>query len=407
MTKKFKIKGLSLTFQETLGAGGQGEASKVTADFNPHVPLVFKSMPNEPKGYERAQGLVDLSLPTLSPYLSAPVVVDIHKGKIRHLSPFAPGNDLENDRPRTFAENMEIAHHLECQACILEENSLAHGDYAPANIKISDDGGVSLIDFDNLKFPNPKFPEPQMAGQAMMMAPELRNGKTGITIESDRFSRAVLQNMILLGRHPAEGLVKNPAERNKIMSQGLWPERQRLPEPDETPIKALGNDIAKLFDLAFSLDPIQRPSADLWRKTLLRGLHNIYIHDCGQAFVADNKLSQCPWCHQEIDLPDTNLIIKIKVKGSNIHYKVPLEDGIPLVIGRGNVSTMSGMVSTRHLQITRTGSKIHIKHIGRNPSQLWSGGVWSSFDKITLDEAILRRPVHLQLADSRLEIRVV
>jgi serine/threonine protein kinase len=406
MAKKLTVNGIALEQLEDLGAGGQGQAYKVSSVNTPQLPMVLKCMDIDIEGVERAKGLVDVSLPALSPYLAGPVFMDAHKGKIRHLSPFASGADLENDRPRTFAENMEVAHHLECQACILEEQLLAHGDYAPANVKISDDGAVTIIDFDNIKFASSSLPAPQMAGQAMMMAPELRSGTTGVTIQSDRFARAILQNMILLGRYPADGLANNPAERNAAMSQGIWPEHQRTRLPDETPTEALGNDLIGLFDLAFSLDPLQRPSAEQWRRTLLRGLHNLYIHDCGQAFVIDNGQSHCPWCQQAISVPSQNLVLRIKVKSANVRYKVSLEDGKPLIIGRGNLGGMSGLVSTRHLQITRTGSDIHLKHVGRNPSKIWKGGSWNGFDTITLNEATMRQFIYLQLADCELEIRV-
>ena len=309
MAKVIKIAGVALTPIEDLGAGGQGQAQKMAMKSDPIIDVVVKSMLKTQQALIRTKCLIETYLSGLSPFIAGPMLTDTHKGMIRHVSPYAPGKSLEDDRPRTFAENMEVAHHLVCQIAILEENRLFHGDYSPTNIKLTDKGAVYLIDTDNAGSTDSRLPPPEMAGQAIMMAPEIRNGATPTT-ESDRYALGILCTMILLGHYPADGLANNPAERNKIMSQGLWPERQRSLQSGETPIESLGADIPLLFDKSFSLTPTERPSADMWRRILLDGLHNIYIHDCGQAFVGDEIQTKCPWCQKPVAIPSQAITLR-------------------------------------------------------------------------------------------------
>ncbi len=405
MAKIIKIAGVALTPVEDLGAGGQGQAQKMVMKSDPTTDVVIKSMLKTQQALIRTKGLTEIYLSGLSPFIAGPILTDLHKGMIRHLSPYAPGKSLEDDRPRTFAENMEVAHHLVCQIAILEENHLFHGDYSPTNIKLTDKGTVYLIDTDNAGSTDNRLPPPEMAGQAIMMAPEIRKGATPTT-ESDRYGLGILCTMILLGHYPADGLANNPAERNKIMSQGLWPERQRPLQSGETPIESLGPDIPLLFDKSFSLTPTERPSADMWRRMLLNGLHNLYIHECGQAFVGEVSQTKCPWCQKPVRVPSQSITLRIEVKGCSARYKIEIMENTSIIIGRGNIGGLNLTVSARHLEIIRTNDKFCLTNLGRNGSRIWSQGVWTQFDRFELENKLLNRPVHVRLADSDLVLLV-
>ena len=404
MAKVIKIAGVALTPIKDLGAGGQGQAQKMAVKSDPTTKVVLKTMPNNQPALIRTKGLVEINLSGLSPFIAGPVLTDTHKGMIRHVSPYAPGKSLEDDRPRTFAENMEVAHHLVCQITIFEENHLFHGDLSPTNINFTDKGATYLIDTDNAGSVDNRLPPPEMAGQAIMMAPEVRKGATPTT-ESDRFALGILCTMILLGHYPADGLASNPAERNKIMSQGLWPERQRPPQSDETPIESLGPDIPALFDKAFSLTATERPTADMWRRALLNGLHNLYIHDCGQAFVGSENQIKCPWCQKPVSIPSQSIILRIEVKGTNARYKIEVKENASIIIGRGNFAGLNPTVSARHLEVIRKSDKLCLTNLGRNGSRIWSQGRWTQFDKFELDNKLIKGPMHIRLADSELVLQ--
>ncbi len=211
------------------GQGGQGRVEQVALTSDPKIGLVLKRLPMTPEAKERTKALVKFCLPLLSPFLAGPIAANLDgHDEIVHLASLATGNDLENDN-RTFPENMEINLHLACLFTILEEHGIAHGDIAPSNIIITADGSVYLIDFDNFTCADTSVPAPTMAGQAMMLAPEIRLDKQVPTIESDRFAFSILFNMILLRRHPADGQAQVPSDMDLVMTSRIWPERIRVP----------------------------------------------------------------------------------------------------------------------------------------------------------------------------------
>jgi len=239
-----------------------------------------------------------------------------------------------------------------------------------------------------------------------MMAPEIRTGKSGPTVHSECFTLGILLNMILLGDYPANGLATTPAERNRVMSSGNWPSRQRKRLSGETPLEALGIDIQSLFDQAFSLDPTARPAADAWRRALLKGLNNLFIHECGQSFVAASNLKKCPWCKKPIIFEQLSISLRISLDGSAARYKVNLQDGRPIILGRGNMAGLPGTVSSQHLEITLKKQSVWLRNLGRNGCKIWMGGVWMQLAQISLATEQLKKPLYLQLADTKVILQM-
>jgi len=267
MSKTYDIDGVILNvINPQLGAGGQGRVEQGALTKYPDTSMVLKRIMSTPEAKARSKALIDLALPSFSPYFAAPLAVDFrNKNEILHLAPFVSGDDLLSDN-RTLPEHMEQALIFSMLMTILEEQGIAHGDIAPSNIMIGVDGSVYLIDFDNFALENSNIPKPQMAGQHMMLAPEIRKNKgQPPNIASDRFSAAIIYSLLLLRRHPASDAT-TPAEVDTILSQGTCPDAIRHNGKDEVPMAALGTDIPKLFDAAFSLNLKDRPSADQWRR---------------------------------------------------------------------------------------------------------------------------------------------
>ncbi len=406
--KNITLDGIRLRITDpALGAGGQGKAQKAVLADDPKTELVIKTLPATPEAITRTSALVDADLSSKSPFLSGPITMETRGDTIWHLAPFVEGVDLENDQPRSFPEQLEIAHNFACQWAIFEENGMAHGDIAPSNTMLNSDGLVSLIDVDNARISDPAAPSPTMAGQRMMLAPEIRDGNQPPTIESDRFAAAVLLNMILLSRHPADQWATPPSALDQAMVSGSWPERHRTSQQNDTPLEAIGSDLCALFDQAFALDPNARPSADTWRRRLLSALQNCWIHRCGQAFVGDASTTACPWCADPVTIKDTAGTLLIVVPAIQGRFRTPIKHGETIRLGRANLAGLPGTVSSKHLEISRQGDRLFLRHIGSNPTLIERNGQWWKLNELWIKTSELAGvPVALKLADTDLTLQM-
>jgi len=407
MPKTHDVDGVILNvINPMLGIGGQGHVEHVVLTSDPTTSLVLKHLPTSPEMQKRVKALINLALPSLSPYLAAPITMKVENGEVLHVAPFVVGEDLLSSNG-TFPANMEKALLFAILTTILEENGIAHGDIAPSNIMIDKDGGVHLIDFDNFDLKDGHTPKPTMAGQHMMLAPEIRQNKNQPpNIKSDRFSFAIIYNLLLLRRHPADQAT-TPSELDDILTCGHWAERDKAVNADDVPIEALGQELPRLFDDAFALDPDIRPSADGWRQALTRALKSMVIHDCGNAFVHHHGQSICPWCQGNIEGERISSIkrLKITIPSSGARYGVDLQDGQTAVLGRSNLGQGAEKVSGKHLEITPSGNRIFLRHLGRNPTAILKNGKWYNLREtwISYDE-MTEAPISFKLADMLIDI---
>jgi len=112
MGKQVNIQGIRAFITDPkLGQGGQGLAQKAKLYSNSAIELVIKSQAKTGKNDIRARKLVELNLPSHSPYLAGPIAWTEKSGQIVHVAPFAKGRDVESDRPRSFPELVELCHH--------------------------------------------------------------------------------------------------------------------------------------------------------------------------------------------------------------------------------------------------------------------------------------------------------
>lgn len=408
MPDRINIDGIeALITQSNYGQGGQGFVHLGVWSDDADIKLIAKYMPALGDAWDRTTALCDFNLSGISPGFAAPLACEMgSNGELVHLAPFADGVDIENDIPRNLPQNLEIALELCCLIAMLEDHDLAHGDIAPSNVLIAPDGTVSLIDFDGFVSRDPAVPAPATIGQRPMLAPELRAG-TGVSpsIESDRFALGVYLSWFLSGRYPTDGLSEIPAEIDQYMMQGDWPERHRSPEPDEVPIEALGAELTALFDLAFSLDPMARPSAETWRVALTSALNNCWIHDCGQAFVGDEKTTACPWCQQPVKIAATEAQLKITINDTGQRFGVVLTDRKPIVLGRSTLPGLPGTVSSRQLEITPFGDRLLLRHVGRHDTLIKFKGDWYRLDQHWVKCDVLRsNKVEFLLAGSAISL---
>ncbi len=379
-----------------LSNGGQGTV-EVVEDANGQR-LIRKSMAAKPATEKRTAELVNIGKQISSPYIAKPSAWRKTKdGKIESLAPFVEGCDLELDPPRPLTELLEIAQHCVSQMVILESVGLAHGDIAPANILVSPDGATNWIDLDGANLPGSAMPPPETLGQRPMLAPELRDGSQAPNMASDRYAIGVYLNMLLLGRHPIDGLANTPTETDDWMSRNLWPERHRSPYAGETPIEALGDELMDLFDRAFSTSPNVRPSAKEWQLELTHALDNTWIHDCGGVFVCnDAQTLTCPHCGEIGARPPENPLsasgnaagpqieVRLTVPDHGVDEKLVITPPQVLTLGRDTIPNLPQTVSGKHLNLAWIRHQLTVQHIGRNESLVNIDGTYLPFSFVNL-----------------------
>ncbi len=407
MTKRIDVAGTTVVIdQPDLGSGSQGKAHLAHLKDAPNRQLVLKELRNSTSALARTEHLCKCNLPDLSPAFAAPILCeDTGDGRILQLMPFAEGADLEDVPPRALPHNLEICLEFVSLIQLLEENGITHGDIAPGNIRIAPDGGVSLIDFDGFLADDPTVPPPDTIGQFAMLAPEQRDKSSERpTRESGYFAMGHFMSMVVTGRCAYDGLADEPDAIDVVMSQGYWPEHDQIPNIDYLPIAALGQELIDLFDRGFSLDPLARPGPDEWRRALIRALHNCWVHDCGQAFVADKTTANCPGCGAAVSIPQAVRQLKIQLLPAGPRYGVELRDRTPIILGRATMPGLPPTVSGRHLEILPSHGKLLLRHVGRNPTLILQKGQWYQLKETWVDSPTITVPIHLRLADLELNI---
>ncbi|MEM1300086.1 MAG: hypothetical protein AAGH68_12500 [Pseudomonadota bacterium] len=399
----------------TLGLGGQGKVYRARRADTKH-PAIFKTMPTSAEAEQRLRWLVDQRLGQILPQVAAPLAWKEHQGELAYIAALANGVPLDEDRPRTFPERLELVWILSCLWSRLETAGIAHGDVAPSNIMIMPNGWADLIDLDNYVTQDPLNPAPSMIGQHPMMAPELRMARNAgqpipPTIESDRFAWAVLFSLLLFYRHPTDGQIDGtPASFDAAMTSGIWPERNRAAQAGETPMAAVGEPLAKLFDGAFSLQQGNRPNAAAWRVVLGQSLKAMVRHRCGQVFVGTSART-CPWCGAAIQMPTVHgdqLTIRVRNIDTGREAAYMLSRGRGLMLGRDTIPDATAYVSGRHLELVIVGQDLRLVSHGRNGTTVTLGQTpRQSLNRLAtalpgskLDGAVL------DVANTRIELRI-
>ena len=407
-----KFRGLKPT-KHKLTNGGQGIV-EVVQDASGNK-LVKKTMEASPGIERRTAELVNQGNRISSPYIAFPNAWRKTKdGKIESLAPFVEGVSLEEDQVRSLPELLEIALQGVSQWVLLEASGLAHGDIAPGNILISVDGATYWIDFDGANLPGPGMPPPETLGQRPMLAPELRNGTEKPNITSDRYAMGVYLNMLLLCRHPVDGLASTPVETDDWMNKDIWPERARTPEPSETPIEALGEKLADLFDRAFSTNPDVRPTAEEWQLELAHALDNTWVHTCGGAFVCDDPSTlTCPDCGEvgarppeAVSAANTSgqiIQVRLTVPHHGIDEVLAITPPQVFILGRETVQGLPQTISGKHLHLAWIRDQLTVQHVGRNQSLVNIDGTYVPFTLVTLRKG---ERADLKLADVEAKLKV-
>ena len=133
-------------------------------------------------------------------------------------------------------------------------------------------------------------------------------------------------------------------------------------------------------------------------------LHNCWVHDCGEAFIADAGTTSCLGCGAAIALPKTTRELKIQMLPNGPRYGVELKDRVPIILGRSTMPGLPPTVSARHLEFLPFQGKLLLRHVGSNPSLIQQGGQWYQLTEAWIDLSDVSGLVKLQLAQQRLNL---
>lgn len=188
------------------------------------------------------------------------------------------------------------------------------GDVNHANLLISKDGTVALIDCDSFEITDGQRWFPCPVGVPTYTPPELQ-GKSfkGIkrTQQHDRFGLAVLLfHMLFLGRHPFSGIFRHGNENITIEDAisefrfAYSPDKHatEMEQPGWVPALTIyPAELGSLFIRAFGRDGANgnRPTAHEWigvLENLSRSLKRCAVNE---SHFHPASLSTCPWCKAE------------------------------------------------------------------------------------------------------------
>lgn len=197
---------------------------------------------------------------------------------------------------------------------VMHEQSHVIGDVNQSNLYVSDKATVKLIDCDSFQIVQnghfylcevgvPTHTPPELQGQPF-------HGVTR-TANHDNFGLAVIIfQLLFMGRHPFSGQYLGPGEMSieKAISEfrfAYGPEaatRQMKPPPATLPLAAVSDQVATLFERAFTPGGAKaggRPRAQDWVSTLNGVAKSIKTcnRNTGHQYLA--VLPQCPWCEIE------------------------------------------------------------------------------------------------------------
>jgi len=252
-------------------------------------------------------------IPSLECVLVTPFISS--DGKFCLLMPKAKGLVLETDEAWSEIQRLpmnckyELAYQIVQGIDAIHQEGRVHADIAGPNVVIDKDQlRAYIIDIDGGGVVN-SIP-PLVAGHPMWMAPELAKTQNpdDATLETDRWSLAVLLHYLLIGCHPFHFC--SDVKDYSVYEQN-WPPNpndfdddiiiQKWLQWQHCILKQIG-DMAELFKQCFTLGqsrPEARPTTTEWKQHLSRLISNNSVHTklcpkCG--YKNERELVYCERC---------------------------------------------------------------------------------------------------------------
>ncbi len=361
-----------------LGEGGQGTAWEAFTIPRDEV-CVAKRYHDEVATLEvvrRLDVLVRAQLSTRASGLCAPFVrlaPGYGVGAIQPRANGVPLSDLFAAPTYSLLDALGIAVALSRVLAVLEDLGFAHGDLGASNIHVEQVDGfyeTALIDFDN--YAAPGAPSPQFRGQDTYAAPELLAGTASVGITSDRFALAVVLHELLYRRHPFAAAAQTQMsfeDYTAMLQKASWQDdpaaggaRKTLPG---LPVGVLPREVQRLFRAALQVDPMARPSAAAWSRTLQAALDTLFACDaCMGEFVNEPTRYRCPRCGAPAS------VLELRVAGQIISLAAMVT-----TVGRGDVGGDLS-VSREHAVFLREGCALRVRCRSRNGLAVRVAGTW-------------------------------
>lgn len=188
----------------------------------------------------------------------------------------------------------------------LHGRGLVYGDPSPANVLCTEDGEVSLIDADNLRYASSPLSEQVMT--PWFAAPEVYAGRSGVNSLTDAFAFAAMAFQTLTLVHPLLGdrVSAGEAEAEEAALRGDWP---WVDHPDDDRNRSstgmprdlvLTPELRRLAEQTFGAglrDPLARPGLSAWEAALWEAVDRLLPCPSCEA-EADYTLETCPWCSE-------------------------------------------------------------------------------------------------------------
>ncbi len=193
---------------------------------------------------------------------------------------------------------------------LVHEAGYVIGDVNQGGILVAKDVTVKLVDCNNFQIKANGRTYLSEGGVEHFTPPELQ-GTTlqGIlrTPNHDNFGLAVLVfQLLFMGRHPFAGrpLYTSEMPIEKAIAECRFPygarraAAQMEPPPSTPPLQIVGDEVASLFDRAFSREVMSRgrPPAEDWANALGRLEQNTRQCTSNATHWYFTRLSTCPWC---------------------------------------------------------------------------------------------------------------
>jgi DNA-binding helix-hairpin-helix protein with protein kinase domain len=359
------------TLKRLIGKGGQGVVWEAT-EGNFAIKLCRPSGVSREQLTRKLMALRTLDLdglPISSPLavLNSPAV-----GYVMHLvRGLQPVSELMKYSPRTGCSptewyqktgglrwRLKVLSSLSEVLARLHSKGLAYGDPSPANLLVpkteADSPNVFLIDADNLR----AFAH---AGSQFIFtpgygAPEVVNGKTGISTLSDAYAFAIIAYKTLTTNHPFIGdeVHDGDPDGEDEAFKGKLPWIEHTSDDTNRCTRGIQSDkvlsprLMELFRQTFEEgldDPLKRPGLGTWAEALMRASDaTIQCPECGSGYYYNKKC--CPWCGSSVPV---NRLARFQiwdpthtasntegcfVKGLNgkvkITWGIVLQEGIPV-----------------------------------------------------------------------------
>lgn len=225
-----------------------------------------------------------------------------------------------------------------CAVDTLHQKEIVIGDINESNIFVNDENAtIKLLDCDSYQIEDFSAD----VGKPEFIAPELPDTLRGVirTQNHDNFAVAIVIFLILVGRHPYQGIgapLFREAIKNNLYCYGKYSKNKGVsaPSPYDEIYNLLNDEIKDLFEKAFN--STNRPTASDWIKALKKFENQLVECDYDRKHWFNPENKTCIWCDlEEAGLPffgntqvQTHNQIPYQSQPVNNNYQQQIQAGV-------------------------------------------------------------------------------